>query len=886
LQKFGKLLLLLPERRAGLSGKPQGEGRIFDILNHSTAKDWGESEAPLAGCWLGLDWMSDARSQSRHPVAFRAGFDLAHAPLASRWRVSASHPFLLWINGARALCGPPRSWPHSKIFDEADFSAHLCRGRNEIAVLMMPPTGATGYSVQTRSGFWLEARVSSEGESVLFTSDDSWRARRAAWIDTAHLLHSLPTGAQEHFDSAQEPPDWKTAPPDGAWCGAWVLGSAGTPPWNSLRRRPVARPREDPLPARLVWRGRGDARTPSISSNLAEGFNADSLVGSEIAIPDNALWQPLRAGEVLCYDCGKTRLIRPVWEVEGVEGTLRLEAFYDSGRSERPTAMRGFGTGDEGACDSFVPLTQEASQRWETVGARGGRFASLRLTGEGTCRVRPLMEAVEYPFADGAAFECDDPFWMRAWEVSKQSLRSCASDCFVDTPARENTLWTLDACVSGLAGWHSFGEVALWRHSLELVAGGIDAEGVPRAVVPAEPSFMALFDQTMMWVVSCEKYLLQTGDAAFAHEVAPAITRFLAGCERHFSSEGLWVPPSWSWYWLDWAPIDKRAYSLPIQAQLLRAARAALSVTSFIGEGPEGESNKDLCISSGEVHISAKEIAKSAREIAISSEEIHKSAKEIPISLADLAISRRETRSGNEDFALREVGARIVSRLEETLPRFFDEDAGAFRDHLAPRVETASLHPLSHSAPDAPAMSIHSNVLACEAGAGDAVQRGRALEYLTAHLESARFGPAFLAQLLSPFCPVAGERVLNLLRARLSPYIEAGAPTWPETLDGEQTPSPFNSAHAYGASLNTLLVEGALGLRPLSLGWRRFAFEPARERETGKWLLHCAYSLRTPAGEIAVRLDEHGAFARWPADIELQWRGVALSGTEVEQQLP
>jgi len=879
LEKFEKFLLALTEMGARLSGKPQCVGRTFDILNHLNAKDLDGSDAPLVGCWLGLDWMSDARPQSRHPLAFRAGFDLPSAPLGSLWRVTASHPFALWLNGRWALGGPLRSWPRSKIFDEADFSSHLYKGRNEIAVLMMPPTGSTGSSVQTRPGFWLEARVQTEGGSVLFVSDSSWHARRADWIDTAHLVQSLPTGVQEHLDSALEPPDWKTAPPDATWSAAWVLGGAGTPPWSALRPHPAPRPREENLPVPLVWQGRGSEETVAVSSNLAGVFNADSLAGHAVASSDAPDWRELDAGDVLCFDCGKTRLIRPAWEVASVEGALRLEAFYDLSLHERPSAMRGFDTADEGACDSFVPLVQEAPQLWETIGTRGGRFVSLRVSGQGKCRVRPRIKAVEYPFADGARFECDDVFWKRAWEISRASLRSCASDCFVDTPARENTLWTLDACVSGLAAWHSFGELSLWRHSLELVAGGIGADGIPHAIVPTGRSFMMLFDQTMSWVISCAAYVLHSGDTAFALEVAPAITRFLLQCERHFTSEGLWVPPSWSWHWLDWAPLDKRAYSLPVNAQLLRAARAASELSVFLAEQREQESDKEIPISSREIHKLVKDTPISSGEIGISSRELGYSEKEIHNS-------ERETQSGSEDFVLREVSARIASRLEETLPRFFDEDAGAFRDHLEPQVETAPLHPLSQSSLDAPAMSIHANILACRAGVGEDAQRTRALEYLTAHLDGARLGPAFLAELLGPLCPSAGERVLHMVRARLSPYIEVGAPTWPETLESEQTPSPFNSAHAYGASLNTLLIEGVLGLRPLSLGWKRFVFEPARERETGKPPLHCAYSLLTPAGEIAVRLDEHGAFARWPAGVELQWRGVALYGTCLEQKLP
>ena len=104
------------------------------------------------------------------------------------------------------------------------------------------------------------------------------------------------------------------------------------------------------------------------------------------------------------------------------------------------------------------------------------------------------------------------------------------------------------------------------------------ADGVPRTVVPAGQSFMALFDQALLWVRSCDRFWEATGDAAFREAIVPATTRLLERCRQEITADGLFVPPAFSWHWVDWAPLDKRPYSLAVNALLLLAAHHAVSL--------------------------------------------------------------------------------------------------------------------------------------------------------------------------------------------------------------------------------------------------------------------------------------------------------------------
>ena len=236
--------------------------------------------------------------------------------------------------------------------------------------------------------------------------------------------------------------------------------------------------------------------------------------------------------------------------------------------------------------DSFTPDAENRS--WMGLTPRGFRFLTVKVTGSGHCQFRLQAQAVEYPYFKENQFQCDDAFLQAVWDTSLATLRAATTDV-IGEPARENVLWTFDACVGGKAAYYSFGDTAMWRHCLELVAQGIDADGIPNAVVPAGYSFMVLIDQALYWVQSCKEYFWATGDRAFLAQQAPAIQRLLHFCQQHMTDDNLFIPPSFAWHWVDWAPLNKEPYSMPINGMLLLAAQAANAVARGAGHPFGGE---------------------------------------------------------------------------------------------------------------------------------------------------------------------------------------------------------------------------------------------------------------------------------------------------------
>ena len=532
----------------------------------------GMSNAPW---WIGPEsWQDEVHPSSAPPWAFVREFDLAAVELASRLDITAAASYVLWINGVLVGSGPARSFPARMAVDRHLPATLLRVGRNRLAIALIPSTGVAGYGIPGRMGLWVEAQF---GDLALI-SDAQWRGTAMEWTGHCGLLASLPTAAQEHHRHGHPDDRWMMDAPVENWPFARLLGGAGTPPWLTLEPRPVPLLTETASDPPVVWRGSAPAEVADPALNLARRFTTGPCSGA--AVPAEAGAEITAApGTVTVFDLGRTRTIRPGLSVLAAEPGCRLEVFYDITLGERPTASLGFGSRTEGFVDSF---TTAGAGDWQGLAWRGCRYVTVRVVGGG-CRFRLTPRLVAYPFPDQAGFTCADPLWQRIWDLSATTLRSSVLDVPVDTCWREMSCWTLDACIQGKAAFLTFGDARPWRRALELAGQGIDPEGLPRAIVPSGDSFMILPDQALGWVRSCAEYLQFTGDASLAAEVAAGMHRLLGRCLRDLTADDLYIPPDCCWHWVDWAPVEHRAYALPINALLLVAARAATTVATQAG---------------------------------------------------------------------------------------------------------------------------------------------------------------------------------------------------------------------------------------------------------------------------------------------------------------
>lgn len=773
-------------------------------------KDW-------RGVWLGKGWQLDADPLGERRVAFHWSVRLPARAERAPIRVSAGSRYALWVNGRLAGYGPARSWPRRKIYDELDVAPLLRKGLNHFAALVTGPTGVTGYSMPERVAFLLDGEALCGRRRIpLLTyggQAGDWQVRYADWIIPSGNMCSLPTAYQEHFDARREPKGWRMGRLDKEWHAAWPVGPVGAPPWKTLEPRPIPLLNETLGRPRLIWRGRASRQMADPAKNLQPLFNELPVRGKATAESSTA-WIEAGKDTLFTFDFGRVHYVRPGIEVKGNGGGTRLEFHYDLGFPDRPTAHRGFGTSREGFSETFRPRPSASS--WEALSPHGMRYLTVRLTGEGRCAFRLRARTVEYPFADAVRFECDDPFIRSLWLTSIRNLRASTNDAVVDCNSREDSLWNLDACISSKASYHTFGETRMWRRCLSMLGQGIEEDGLAHAVAPAGSSLMMLLDATMHWVISCRDYYLATADRALLEEVAPPMERFLSFCARNSTREGLFVPPLYTWHFIDLTPTDRRPYALPVNALLLLAAQAAGSVAEAAGHGK-----------------------------------------------------------------LQSTSASLRLALSRALPRFYAPKEGCFRDHLEPRVSVPEIqHPgwpaWSHAVQK---HSAHGNAFACLAGAGTPAQRHSAAHFLARKLTRPTAphnytGPGWTEMILSPLFEHGLEpQAMACIERVYGDALRRGAVTWPEHWNNDRH-YVRNTAHGWGAAVNTLIVQRIAGLRPLMPGGRLFLLEPRPE------LVHSLrYRIETPMGSVEVALENGGVAAAAPKGSAFLCRGTRRSGT-------
>ncbi len=621
------------------------------------------------------------------------------------------------------------------------------------------------------------------GSCMIERTCNQWYTRTADWIRHHGLFTSNLTGWQEHQDSGL---DWTTSELDEDWSPARVLGRLGeTPPWGTSAIHTLPPPREVLIDTPVVWNGRISCR-PRGTGNLATAFMKARAVETDVQTHSerNAYWLDTRGGNTITLDTGRTRNLRPGCRIHAVEGQIRLGCYLDIAFRGRPTVGMGFLTPREGSVDSVI--VKEAATWWRTQ-PRGGRYVTWCATGRGRILVEPLCRSVEHPYPENTEFVCEDPFYQQLWDMAGETIRASTTDVLVDTCFRENALWTFDACATGLAAFYRFGDTAMPGHCFRLVADSVQSDGTAPGIVPSEGVAMVcmLLDQSLSWVHTCLRWHDLTGDDNWARSVLPAMRRVMDLVGRHLH-DGFLVPPPWSWHWVDWAAIDKRPYSAVINLLALRAVRGTVEMALRLGE--------------------------------------HETSSTL---------------------------APLVKVLDESCLKFRDSGSGAWLSHYAPARKTRDSEGIHNAPHDASQpVILHSNGLALGI-MSEAGMPAPGLSRICSDLLSQPLGPAnscgpgWIADLLTPCCAAMDVSIIGdyLKRTYGRCFVETGAPTFGERFE----PGCFNTAHGWGASVITLMVEGLLGLRPAAPGWSKVGFTP---RWPGKG--NVRYTLKTASGTVAL----------------------------------
>lgn len=141
------------------------------------------------------------------------------------------------------------------------------------------------------------------------------------------------------------------------------------------------------------------------------------------------------------------------------------------------------------------------------------------------------LEAVTSASGEAPALaEGTDPMIRRIYDTGLKTLSECMQTVYEDGPKRDQRLWIGDLYLESLANTCSFGNHALTRRCLYLLAALADEDGWLHATVyeypQPEPQYnQHTMDYSLLYGVALLEYLKATGDMTTARELWPVVAR-------------------------------------------------------------------------------------------------------------------------------------------------------------------------------------------------------------------------------------------------------------------------------------------------------------------------------------------------------------------------
>lgn len=177
------------------------------------------------------------------------------------------------------------------------------------------------------------------------------------------------------------------------------------------------------------------------------------------------------------------------------------------------------------------------------------------------------LEAVTSASGEAPALaEGTDPMIRRIYDTGLKTLSECMQTVYEDGPKRDQRLWIGDLYLESLANACSFGNHALTRRCLYLLAALADEDGWLHATVyeypQPEPQYnQHTMDYSLLYGVALLEYLKATGDMTTARELWPVVARQIEIASTYLRDYlyDMQKQPQW-WLVFDWKDdLDRHA---------------------------------------------------------------------------------------------------------------------------------------------------------------------------------------------------------------------------------------------------------------------------------------------------------------------------------------
>lgn len=214
----------------------------------------------------------------------------------------------------------------------------------------------------------------------------------------------------------------------------------------------------------------------------------------------------------------------------------------------------------------------------------------------GTAQVTPTLVRAVYPVTERPYDAPAGTVHREIERVARHTLHLCMHDHYEDCPWREQALYAMDGRSEMLEAFYAFGETALTRESLRLMADSLREDALLELCSPARvsitiPAFSAAF------VIALSEYFENSGDRETVDALLPVAYEILSGFYGRMKHHG-WMLPAYRqkqyWNFYEWSdglagkigaeqPPESMTYDAPLMAFVSMAFTAYADLLMHLG---------------------------------------------------------------------------------------------------------------------------------------------------------------------------------------------------------------------------------------------------------------------------------------------------------------
>jgi alpha-L-rhamnosidase len=481
-----------------------GPALASDRTYYWTVRTWDEQGqpgpfAPPAHFGTGLhdsEWQADwirlgadpAPAAGEQYAYLRKVVSLSPSPITRAVAyVSASHQYELWIDGRLLDRGESFAYPDDQYYQATDVTSALRAGTQNAVGVLYHWYGPGKGRPAAEPGVVVHLSVDhQDGTHQVITTDGSWRALPAQWVEPAPLRNDQGDRV-EIIDGRAEPQGWDLPGyNDSSWQPAYVVGPHPTAPWTHLR-----------------------AQGGRITEHLVHPVSV-TKVGSDAYVAD----------------FGKVIAARPT--VDFSRGSSGRQILIQAGYLLDPGGTVSVTHGTQMTDMSYQYTQRAGSQQFLSYGYLGFRYLQVDSPGEAltTATIAAYARHAAMPDENAASFSSSNSTLDAVWSLARHSALYGTQEQFLDTPTREKGPFLRDGYDISWAAMRAFGDRTMTEQALNDFAASqarFWPDGRVNALYPTSQGARDIPDYTEIYPEWVMRYYEDTGDLRTVQAIYPVM---------------------------------------------------------------------------------------------------------------------------------------------------------------------------------------------------------------------------------------------------------------------------------------------------------------------------------------------------------------------------